>query len=98
MSFSKACFGCNPSTTASPPQNGSTYRRSAFASQIGFRCETSQRLPPAHFSGGFNCRGGPPWPPPPNDIRFIESVICHQKGGVATEGHPYNLFHKFAPH
>src|SRR5687767_8596303 len=45
---------CSPSTTARPPQNGSTYRRSAFASQIGFSCETSQRLPPAHFKGGLN--------------------------------------------
>src|SRR5688572_16704656 len=54
MSFKSACGGCRPSTTASPPQNGSTYRRSACCSQIGFRCETSQRLPPAHFKGGLN--------------------------------------------
>src|SRR6185369_2364549 len=53
MSFSSACFGCSPSTTARPPQNGSTYLRSAFSSQIGLRCDTSQRFPPAHFRGGF---------------------------------------------
>src|SRR5688572_13992951 len=53
-SFRSAFCGCNPRTTASPPQNGSTYLWVAFASQIGCSCETSQRLPPAHFSGGLN--------------------------------------------
>src|SRR6185436_13842194 len=54
MSFNNACCGCKPSTTARPPQNGSTYRRSEFFSQIGSRYETSQRFPPAHFNGGLN--------------------------------------------
>src|SRR6185503_3036437 len=71
MSFRRACFGCSPSTTARPPQNGSTYLRSAFASHIVLRCDTSHRFPPAHFKGGLEiinlfgtyCRGGPPWPP-----------------------------------
>ena len=35
-------------------QNGSTNRRVEFSSQSGLSCETSQRLPPAHFSGGLN--------------------------------------------
>ena len=35
--------------------------------------------------GGYNCRGGPPWPP--------QSEL---NAGVATEGHPYNRRNVFA--
>ncbi len=52
-SLSSARCGMRPSATASPPQNGSTSRRSENGSQSGRRCGTSQRLPPAHFKGGL---------------------------------------------
>src|SRR5258705_13044469 len=54
MSFRNARFGSKPSGTARPPQKGSTYLRSCRRSQNGFKCETSQRLPPAHFRGGLS--------------------------------------------
>src|SRR5688572_11829550 len=52
-SLSSAWRGCNPIPIARPPQNGSTYRWLVYRSQIGARCGTSQRLPPAHFNGGL---------------------------------------------
>src|SRR5215216_302942 len=75
-SFSSAFFGCNPSTTASPPQNGSTYLWFAFASQIGFSCETSQRLPPAHFKGGLSITLLRSNEPAQVDLRETQRPIC----------------------
>lgn len=53
MSLSKAHIGVKPSGAASPPQNGSTYRLLLNESQSCKSWGTSQRLPPAHFKGGF---------------------------------------------
>src|SRR5262245_2008857 len=54
MSFSSARSGISPSATASPPQNGSTRRRCAWLRQRRCSRGTCQRLPPAHFNGGFS--------------------------------------------
>src|SRR5262245_62832249 len=54
MSLSSARCGSRPSATARPPQNGSTSRRSAWARHTVLRRGTCQRLPPAHFNGGFS--------------------------------------------
>src|SRR5919201_1084906 len=51
-SFSSARDGISPRVTASPPQKGSTRRRSRLRSHRERRCGTCQRFPPAHFNGG----------------------------------------------
>src|SRR6516225_2256749 len=52
MSLSNALAGWIPSVIAAAPQNGSTKRRLRCGFQRFANSGTSQRLPPAHFSGG----------------------------------------------
>src|SRR6185503_13365596 len=104
MSFRRACLGCRPRATARPPQNGSTYLRSAFASHIVLRFDTSQRFPPAHFKGGLDIfinsertvgaalRGRPAWNSISANGRVAQNGIPRR---AATEGRPYSTFGGF---
>src|SRR5882672_4285864 len=77
MSLRSARPGARPRLIARPPQKGSTRRLCAWAAQMGRRCGTCQRLPPAHLSGGRNgstCSAAPPGTPRAGAARATGSL------------------------